>query len=205
MHFLLGVNACTADAGVRGAASTPYPVLLVTLTGMTVLLGYDPETLRERVDLLEVGHRLDELGEMRSRDALCERAWLLKVAGRTDEALDLANTALRLARFTGERSDVMHPRILRATVLQAAERYDEALTELTACADEARTQDWAVHEATALLNRGKVLFDLGRDAEALSALKAALRIVEDGDAPDDRTESIQFAIAVVQERIAAQQ
>jgi len=172
---------------------------------MTVLLGYDPETLRERVDLLEAGHRLDELGEMRSLDALCERAWLLKVAGRTDEALELANTALRLARFTGERSDVMRPRILRATVLQAAERYDDALTELNACADEARIQGWSAHEAFALQNRGTVLFDLGRDAEALGALKAALRIREDTEAPEGQLESTRFAIGVVQERIAAQQ
>lgn len=187
-----------------GAASAVYPDGPVTLAGMTVLLGYDPETLRERVDLLEVGHRLDELGEMRSIDALCERAWLLKVAGRPDEALDLANTALRLARFTGERSDVMRPRILRATVLQAAERYDEALTELTACADEAHTQDWPAHEGAALQQRGTVLFDLGRDADALASLRAALRIREDTGAPAEAVENTQFSIASVQARIDAQ-
>lgn len=172
---------------------------------MTVLLGYDPVTLHERVDLLEVGHRLDELGEMRSLDALCERAWLLKVAGRVDESLELANSALRLARFTGERSDVLPPRILRATVLQAAERYEEALSELNACIDEAHTQEWRVHEAVALQHRGKVQFDLARDADALASLRASLRIREDMNAPAEDQENTRFAISVVEQRIAAQQ
>lgn len=172
---------------------------------MTVLLGYDPDTLHERVDLLEVGHRLDELGEMRSLEALCERAWLLKVAGRVDESLELANSALRLARFTGERSDVLPPRILRATVLQAAERYEEALSELNACVDEAHTQDWRVHEAVALQHRGKVQFDLGRDADALASLRASLRVREDMGAPAADQENTRFAISCVEARIAAQQ
>lgn len=172
---------------------------------MTVLLGYDPDTLRERVDLLEVGHRLDELGEMRSLDALCERAWLLKVAGRLPEALDIANAALRQARFTGERRDVLRPRILRATVMQADGRLDEALGELNACVEEARTQEWYGIEAVALQHRGKVRYDRGDYAEAAADFKTALRIREDSGAPADQSEASRSALEAAQRRLREQQ
>jgi tetratricopeptide (TPR) repeat protein len=170
---------------------------------MSVLLGYDPVTLREHVDLLEVGRRLEELGDMRNLDAICERAWLLKVGGRLDEALEQANAALRLSRFTGERRDVLSPRILRATIMQADDRLDEALVELSACVDEASTQQWHALEAVAKQHRGKVYFELGRLPEALADFRSVLRMREDAGASSDQLASTRFAIEVVEHRIAA--
>ena len=56
---------------------------------MSLILGYDPETLREQVDLDACDARLAELGDQRSLQALLERVWLLKVPGRLDDALDV--------------------------------------------------------------------------------------------------------------------
>jgi tetratricopeptide (TPR) repeat protein len=170
---------------------------------MSVLLGYDPVTLREHVDLLEVGRRLEELGDMRNLDAMCERAWLLKVGGRLDEALEQANAALRLSRFTGERRDVLSPRILRATIMQADDRLDDALVELSACVDEANTQQWHALEAVAKQHRGKVYFELGRLPEALADFRSVLRTREDAGASSDQLASTRFAIEVVEQRMAA--
>jgi tetratricopeptide (TPR) repeat protein len=171
---------------------------VATLKKMSVILGLDSTTLRERVDLLEVGHRLDELGEMRSMDALCERAWLLKLAGRLDEALDVANQAYRLARFTGDRKDILRPRILRAQVLQYAARYSDATAELSACIDEAHAQDWRALEALSLQQRGKVAFDQALYEEALVDFRAAVKLRELLGAPPDQLESSLIAVTVAE-------
>lgn len=163
---------------------------------MSLILGYDPTTLRERVDLLEVGHRLNELGEMRSLDALCERTWLLKVAGRLDEALEVANQAFRLARFTGDRKDILRPRILRATVLQYSARYEEATSELNACIEEAHTHEWGALEALSMQHRGKVYFDQALYAESLGDFRSAAFLRQQLGAPADQIESSQIAANV---------
>ena len=165
---------------------------------MTILLGYDPVTLRERVDLIEVGARLDELGEMRSMAALCERAWLLKVAGRLDEALDVANAAVRLARFAADRHDLIEPRILRAQVLQFQGKVAEATAEFTVCVDEARIHDWTALEAVALQHRGKALFEAGELDDALRDFHAAVDIRRRLGAPDDQIEACLIAITVTE-------
>jgi tetratricopeptide (TPR) repeat protein len=171
---------------------------VANLKKMSVILGLDSATLRERVDLLEVGHRLDELGEMRSMDALCERAWLLKLAGRLDEALDVANQAYRLARFTGDRKDILRPRILRAQVLQYSARYADATAELNACIDEAHAQDWRALEALSLQQRGKVAFDQALYEEALVDFRAAVKLRELLGARADQLESSLIAVAVAE-------
>ena len=51
---------------------------------MSIILGYDPTTLREKVDLVAAGERLDELGEQRNTAALNEKIGLLRLVGRTD-------------------------------------------------------------------------------------------------------------------------
>ncbi|HEY0248430.1 MAG TPA: hypothetical protein VGC45_09230 [Gryllotalpicola sp.] len=167
----------------------------------SIILGYDPDTLRERVDLVEVGHRLAELGELRSRDALCEKAWLLKVGGSLEDALDAANEAHRLARFTGDRRSLQRPRMIRAQVLQYLGRYEEALSELTACIDEARTHEWHLLEAHGLQHRGKVLFDEGADEAAVADFTEALRLRTEQDAPADQIESSQFALETAKRRL----
>jgi tetratricopeptide (TPR) repeat protein len=167
----------------------------------SIILGYDPETLRERVDLVEVGRRLAELGELRSRDALCEKAWLLKVGGSLDDALDVANEAYRLARFTGDRRSLQRPRMIRAQVLQYQGRYDEAVSELTACIEEARTHEWHELEAFGLQHRGKVLFDEGDDEAAVADFTESLRLRTEAGAPADQIESAQFALETAKRRL----
>jgi tetratricopeptide (TPR) repeat protein len=167
----------------------------------SIILGYDPETLHEKVDLRAVGVRLDELGEMRSLEALCERAWLLKVAGRLGEALEVANAAVRLARFTGDRQSHIRPRILRAQVLQFQGKFPEALAELNACAEEAHTHDWLAQEAVCLQQRGKVHFNAGDPESALADLTRALSLRQTLGASEDQLESSRFAIRAVQQFI----
>jgi tetratricopeptide (TPR) repeat protein len=169
----------------------------------SIILGYDPETLRERVDLVEVGHRLAELGELRSRDALCEKAWLLKVGGSLDDALDVANEAYRLARFTGDRRSLQRPRMIRAQVLQYLGRHEEAVYELTRCIEEAHTHEWHELEAFGLQHRGRVLFDQGADEQAAADFAEALRLRREHGAPADQIESSQFALETVKSRLEA--
>ena len=51
---------------------------------MSLIRGYDRETLRELVDLDECAARLTEIEEQRSLPALLERVWLLKVLDHLD-------------------------------------------------------------------------------------------------------------------------
>jgi tetratricopeptide (TPR) repeat protein len=168
----------------------------------SIILGYDAASLREKVDLKAVGERLDELGELRSLTALCEKAWLLKVAGQLDEALEIANEAVRLARFTGDRKELIRPRLLRAQVLQFRGAYDDAIHELNACADEAHTHEWTLYEAFSLQHRGKVYFDMKRFEEALEDFRAAAELRRQLGAPDEQIESSLIAIAVTESFLA---
>lgn len=165
---------------------------------LSIILGYDAETLREKVDLKAVGDRLSELGDMRSLSALCEKAWLLKLAGQLDEALDVANQCVRLARFTGDRKGLMQPRMLRAQVLQFRGAFEEALHELSSLINEAHTHDWTMLEALALQHRGKVYFDQGDFKPALADFKASVRLRSDLGASDEELESSQIAVAVTE-------
>jgi tetratricopeptide (TPR) repeat protein len=165
---------------------------------LSIILGYDAGTLREKVDLKAVGDRLLELGDMRSMSALCEKAWLLKVAGQLDEALDVANQCVRLARFTGDRKGLMQPRMLRAQVLQFRGAYEEALHELSSLINEAHTHDWRMLEALSLQHRGKVYFDQGEYRSALLDFKAAVRLRTDLGATDEEMESALIAVAVTE-------
>lgn len=167
-------------------------------TTLSIILGYDAATLREKVDLKSVGERLDELGDMRSLEALCERTWLLKVAGQLDDALDMANEAVRLARFTGNRKDLMRPRMLRAQVMQFRKEFDTALHELTSLADEAHVHEWQLYEAFALQHRGKVYFDQKDLKRALGDFQAAVRIRREMGASEEQIESSLVAIAVTE-------
>lgn len=165
---------------------------------LSIILGYDPTTLREKVDLLAAGKRLDELGEMRSLDALNEKAGLLRLVGRLDEALDVANQALRQARFTGERQDAALARARRAQVLQFQGKLDDAHVELSAVIGEAHAHDWSRTEAFALQHRGKVLFDQSELEAALADFKAALALRESLGLPPNELESSLVAIAVTE-------
>lgn len=172
-------------------------------TILSIILGYDAATLREKVDLQAVGERLDEIGDMRSLAALCEKAWLLKVAGQLDDAMDTANAAVRQARFTGSRKDLMRPRMLRAQVMQFRAEFDAALHELNSLVEEAHTHEWTLYEAFALQHRGKVYFDLEEYEKALDDFRTAVELRRAAGSTDEQLESVLIAVAVTESFIAA--
>jgi tetratricopeptide (TPR) repeat protein len=170
---------------------------------MTIVLGYDPVTLREQVDREALELRLGELGNGRSRDILNERVGLLRMAGRLDEALDVANQALREARFGGDREELLLARMRRAQVQQFLGKLDVALAELTACVTEARAHDWTAAEAYALQHRGKVQFELGQFDAAARDFRLAVSIRVRIKAPSDEVDSSMLALSVAESRAAS--
>ncbi|MEB0276614.1 hypothetical protein QN376_18615, partial [Cryobacterium sp. 5B3] len=169
---------------------------------LPIIIGYDAVTLREKVDLLAAGQRLDELGELRSLSALNEKIALLRLIGRLDEAFDMANAALRQARFTGSREELAASRIRRAQVMQFQGKLDDAASELTHCVLEAETHEWSAVAAFARENRGKVLFEQGDLEGALTDLTAAVFLREKAGASVDQLEGSLVAVAVVESIIA---
>lgn len=165
---------------------------------MTIILGYDLITLREKVDAEAAEARLDELGELRSLEALGEKVGLLRVLERLDEALAVANEAVRQSRFTGDREQLLTARVRRAQVLQFQGKLDAALIELSDCVVEAKAHGWSTVEAFALQHRGKVNFDLEDYAAARADFNDALVIRVRDKAPSDQIDSSMVAIAVVE-------
>ncbi|HEV7949696.1 MAG TPA: hypothetical protein VGP24_08010 [Glaciihabitans sp.] len=165
---------------------------------MSIILGYDPTTLRERVDLAAATRRLEELGEQRSLSAITERAALLRLVGRLDDAWDSSNEALRLARFAGERTQITRARIRRAVVQQYQGKLVDALRELSDCVDEARTHGWASVEAYALQHRGRVLFDQHDYEAALEDFRTSLLLRKKINSSTDQVEAALIAVAVTE-------
>ncbi|CAN5195153.1 hypothetical protein BH09ACT6_BH09ACT6_20570 [soil metagenome] len=165
---------------------------------MSIVTGYDPKTLRETVDVAEAENRLAALGTLRSLSALNEKVSLLRLLGRLDEAWDIANEALRQARFSGDREQALAARIRRAQVQQYQGKLTPALTDLTICVEEARGHEWSALEATALHNRGTVYFDQRDYADALRDFKAAVFLWEKTGASIDQLESTLIAIGVAE-------
>ncbi|MBG6056962.1 tetratricopeptide (TPR) repeat protein [Cryobacterium sp. MP_M5] len=182
---------------------TPWPPSFQEHT-LPIIIGYDAVTLREKVDLRAAGLRLDELGELRSLSALNEKVALLRLTGRLDEAWDIANTALRQARFTGSREELAASRIRRAQVQQFQGKLDEAAAELTHCVLESETHEWAGVAAFARENRGKVYFEQGDLEGALTDFTAAVFLREKAGASSEHLESSLIAVAVVESFIAEQ-
>lgn len=160
--------------------------------------------MRERVDLRAADERLDELGSLRSLSALNEKTVLLRLLGRLDEAMVIGNEAVRQARFTGDREQLLGARIRRAQVLQYQGKLDEAIVELTGCVDEARGREWTALEAFAVQNRGKSHFDLQEYESALSDMTAAVFLREKLGASPAEIEGALTAVAVVQRFLDAQ-
>lgn len=163
---------------------------------MTVILGYDPATLEERVDLQAAGERLAELGELRSLTAMNEKTELLRLVGRVDEAWEMANAAVRQVRFTGNREELLGARIRRCRVAAARGKREDARTELGGCADEARAHKWPRLEAFALGCRGRVSFALGDYPEALADFTASASELEKAAATPEEVEVALIAVAV---------
>ncbi|MDN4616261.1 tetratricopeptide repeat protein [Leifsonia sp. F6_8S_P_1B] len=135
---------------------------------------------------------------MRSLSALNEKMVLLRLLGRLDEALQIANEAVRQARFTGDREELLGARIRRAQVLQYQGKFDEAVVELTGCVDEAAGREWTALEAFAVQSRGKVYFDMKDYENALTDMKAAVFLREKLGASPAEIDGALTAVAVVQ-------
>lgn len=168
---------------------------------MGFILGWDPETLRETVDLRAVGERLTELGGMRSLAALSEKASLLCLADQLEEALATANQALREARFTGDRETTARARVRRASVLRRQGKTAQATKDLSDVIAEASTHEWRHTEAQARVQRAGAHFD----ADELEAAAADLRTGADLErrlqVPDAELESTLAALEIVESRL----
>lgn len=171
---------------------------------VTFIQGFDPETLRELVDQHECEVRLAEIGHQRSLPALCERVWLLKVVGRLDDALALADDAVRQARMAGTRKDVIRARVLRATVWQYRGVHDAAEHELETCAEEAEGLHGAAVAAFAHHHRGKNALDVGDYELAKESFKRALFLRREAGAEEKDLETILLAIDTVERRRATE-
>lgn len=170
---------------------------------MSYIKGYDPDTLREKVDARACQERLDEIGEQRSLPALLERVWLLKVLDRVDDALVISEQSVRVARMAGTRKDLLRARILHATVLQARAAYAAADQELTTCAGEAEGQGWASIAAFAYQHRGKVNYDAGDFEAARKDFKRALFLRQESGATQEQLESTLLAVDAADRRRSA--
>lgn len=171
---------------------------------MSLIRGYDQESLRERVDLDECAARLDEIEEQRSLPALLERVWLLKVLGRLDDALVLADEAVRQARMAGTRKDVLRARVLHATILQYRGAHAAAEQELATCATEAEGQHWLSIAAFAYQHHGKNAYDAGDYETARESFKQSLFLRRESGAEDRELETVLLAIEAVERRRPAQ-
>ncbi|WP_203136402.1 hypothetical protein [Microbacterium sp. JZ31] len=167
---------------------------------MSYIHGYDPDTLREIVDPAECRERLAEIGQQRSLPALLERVWLLKVLGQLDDALTLSEQAVRLARMSGTRKDLLRARILHASVQQWRGAYGAAEHELSTCADEAEGQGWNSIAAFALQHRGKTRYDAGDMTGARADFKQSLFLRQESGATDAELEPTMLCIEAADRR-----
>lgn len=169
---------------------------------MSFIRGYDQETLRELVDIDECAARLAEIESQRSLPAMLERVWLLKVLGRLDEALSLADAAVRQARMAGTRKDVLRARVLHATILQWRGAHAAAEQELATCADEAEGQRWLSIAAFAHQHHGKNAYDAGDFETARESFKRSLFLRRESGAEDRELETALLAIEAAERRRA---
>lgn len=169
---------------------------------MSLILGYDRDTLRERVDIAECRARLEEIADQRSLSALLERVFLLKMLGELDEALAVSEQSVRLARMAGTRKDLLRARVLHASVMHWREAFTAAEAELTTCANEAEGQGWPQIAAFATQHLGKVHFDAGELDAARTAFKRSLFFRQEAGANDAELETTFLAIDAVERRLA---
>lgn len=155
---------------------------------------FAPISLRPAVDVDAVHQRLRDLGQSRSTDALAERAELLRLLGRLDESLVIAEEVFRLAMFTGERQDKVAARIRRAHVLHDLGRHDRAAAEAAMARDTAATEEWPELEGAAAEIEGWSLFENDRFDEARAALSRAYQAFRQAGAPSERTDALRTAV-----------
>jgi hypothetical protein len=170
---------------------------------LSIITGHDAVTLRETVDLTAAHDRLAELGELRSLSALNEKVDLLRLTGQLDAAWDVANQALRQARFTGNREDLASCRIRRAHVAQFQGKLEEAAAELTHCVLDAETHEWMLIAGYARANRGRVYFEQNNLAGALADFTAAVPLLQEGGVGLDELEGALTGLATLEALVAA--
>lgn len=171
---------------------------------MGFIRGYDRDSLRELVDPDECAARLAEIESQRSLPALLERVWLLKVLGQLDDALSLADTAVRQARMAGTRKDVLRARVLHATVLQHRGAHAAAEQELATCADEAEGQRWIAIAAFAHHHHGRNAYESGDFDTARESFKQSLFLRREAGAEDGELETVLLAIDAAERRRSSQ-
>lgn len=159
-----------------------------------IILGYDPQTLRELIDVEAAEARLAEVAPYRSLTALNEQVVLLRLLDRLDEAFEVAQLAYRQSRFTGAREDALAARIRRAQVQHRQGRLEPALVELSGAVDEAISHEWHQHAGSALHSRGRIRFELGDYAAALADFEQALQEREHEGTPHGQVEATTYAI-----------
>lgn len=172
--------------------------------GVTPGSTFAPISLRPAVDADAVQQRLRDLGQSRSTEALAERAELMRLLGRLDEALVIAEEVFRLTMFTGERSDKVAARIRRAHVLHDLGRYERAATEATMARGTAATEEWPELEGAAAELEGWSLFELSRFEEAREALRRAYDAFRIAGAPAERTDALRTAVEAAMRASIAQ-
>lgn len=196
----------TLDEGRDGTASRPCVGAAGLRSGceryetVNFIRSYDPETLREIVDESACAERLEDLGVQRSLPALLERVWLLKVLGELEEALEVSEQSVRVARMAGTRKDLLRARILHASVQQYREQFGAAEQELLTVAEEAEGQEWWAVAAFAQQHLGRVYFDMEDFGDARKAFKRALFLRQQAGTPDDQLESTLLAIDAADRR-----
>jgi tetratricopeptide (TPR) repeat protein len=165
---------------------------------VSIVTGYDQVTLREQVDQNALEERLAEIGDGRSRAVLNEKVELLRLAGRFEDAWDVANEAVRQARFSGDRQELALARIRRAQVQNALGKPEAALVELTDCVTEARSHDWPATEAFGLQQRGIIHFAQGEVNKAVRDFRDALTIRARIKSSPEEIDNSMIAIAVAE-------
>jgi len=149
----------------------------------------------------EARSRLAELGSARSTDAVAERAELLRVLGRLDEALATAEESYRLAFFTGDRELVTEARLRRARVLRDQGTLERAFTEARACRETARTEQWGELEASALHQLAAVQVDLGRLDDARVTVSELIELRVGQHAPQEQLSGLNAALETIMRRM----
>ncbi|TCO37175.1 hypothetical protein EV639_105263 [Rathayibacter tanaceti] len=166
---------------------------------LSIIIRHDPATLREEIDVDAAQERLEEIGALRSLAALTEKAELLRLLGRVDEAWDIANEAVRRTRFSGDRAELLSARVRRARLMQLRGRPDEALSELALCVEEARTHEWHLEHSLALKHRGLTFFELGEFGRAVRDFDAATALGERVGVPEEELEVARLGFAAASE------
>ena len=158
-------------------------------------------SLRPTTDENAAQARLDALGTARSTDAIAERAELLRIVGRLDEALATAEESYRLAFFTGDREVVTAARLRRARVLHDKGSMDRALTEVKACRQASHTEQWQELEAMALQQQSSILLDQGRLADAKTAVSELIELRVAQHAPQEELTALNAALDTILQRL----